>query len=206
MRSFLAILTLTLFVSGCVSGSPATSKSVANAAAAAQKRGDWATAAQLWKQAIEKENGFYTAEFSRHPGLLAIYYYELGRSLGVLKKYDAAEKNLLQALRLDEKSNGPKGMDLTELARLNHARGDNIRAAKYFDQILPRMDEVSEDDPAAYIALLREAAAVYRAVDQNERAAQLEKKADQFAGRHPKASLPSGYGWTPYNQVTTGSN
>lgn len=199
MRILLAIVTFTLFVSGCVSDSPTRSKSVANAATAAQKRGDWATAAQLWKQAIEKENGVYTAEFTRHPRLLAIYYYELGRSLGVLKNYDEAEKSLLQALRLDERSNGPKGMDLTELARLNHARGDNVRASTYFNQVLPRMDEVSEADPAAYVALLREAVTVFQALGQTDRAGELEKKANQFSRGHPKANLPSGYGWTPYN-------
>lgn len=201
MRNFLAILTFTLFVSGCVSAPPTTSKSSANAGMAAQKRGDWVAAAQLFQQAIDKEQGIYSAEFNRHPQLLAIYYYELGRSLGVLRRYDAAENNLRQALHLDEKTNGPKGMDLTELARLNHARGDNKRAATYFDQILPRMDEASEADPGAYLALLREAASVYRAVGQTERSAELEQKADRFSRSHPKASLPSGYGWTPYNQV-----
>ena len=63
---------------------------------------------------------------------------------------------------MDEKFHGPKGMDLVELARLNYARGNNARAASFFNQVLPRMDKISEDDPAAYIALLNEATAVFQ--------------------------------------------
>ena len=199
MRVLLPILTFAVLLSGCVSPpQTSSSKGIASAAAAAQKRGDWTTAAQLWEQAIQKENGFWTLEFARSPKLMAIYYYELGRSLGVLGQYDDAEKNLSRALRLDEKLNGPKGMDLAELARLNHARANNARAASFFDQIFPRMDETSEEDPAAYIALLTEAATVYEAVGQNRRAAELKTKAEKFSARHPNAKIPNDYGWTPY--------
>src|SRR2546430_8983296 len=41
---FRSILTFTIILSGCVSTPKANSRSVANAAATAQKRGDWATA------------------------------------------------------------------------------------------------------------------------------------------------------------------
>ncbi|MFN7140123.1 MAG: tetratricopeptide repeat protein [Limisphaerales bacterium] len=134
--------------------------------------------------------------------MIAIFYYELGRSLGVLERYDEGEKHLLHALRLDEKFNGPKGMDLVELARLNHARGNYVRAASFFDQVLPRMDEVSDADPAAYIALLQEAAVVYQKLGQNSRAAELKTKAQRFSSRYPNAKFPKGYGWTPYKRST----
>lgn len=189
-------------LSGCISA-PRTSAgaSTARAAVAAQKRGDWEIAARLWREAIEKENGFWRPEFARSPRLIAIYYYELGRSLGVLEQYEEAEKDLLQALRLDEKSNGPKGMDLVELARLNHACGNDARAASFFNKVLPRMDEASEADPAAYIALLNEATAVYQRVGQNNRASELKTKVEKFSERHPKAKFADDYGWTPYRKT-----
>jgi tetratricopeptide (TPR) repeat protein len=199
MRSLVTILAFAILLLGCVSTpQKRPSAGIANAAAAAQKRGDWVSAAQLWEQAIQKENGFWRPEFSRSPRLLAIYYYELGRSLGVVGQYEDAEKNLLQALRLDEKFSGPKGMDLVELARLNHAFSNNDRASSFFDQILPRVDEVSGADPAAYIALLAEAATVYRAVGENSRASELSAKAEKFSAGHPNAKFADDYGWTPY--------
>src|SRR5437764_1405070 len=120
-------------------------------------------------------------EFARPTKRMAVYHYELGRSLGVLGRYDEAETNLLQALALDEKLNGPKGTDLVELGRLNHARGNDDRAASFLNQILPRLDEASDAAPAAYIALLEEAAAVYQAVHQDSRAEELKAKAQKFA-------------------------
>jgi tetratricopeptide (TPR) repeat protein len=200
MQVRLAVLVFTVLLSGCVTA-PRTSPSaaLANAASTAQKRGDWAVAAQLWEQAIEKETtGLWRPEFAASPRLRAIYHYELGRSLGVLEKYDEGEKNLLQALRLDEQSNGPKGMDLVELARLNHARGNNDRAASFINQFLPRLDEASEADPAAYIALLNEVIAVFQALDQNSQASELKAKAEKFSARHPNAKIADNYGWTPY--------
>jgi len=199
MRVLLTFLTFTVLISGCISAPRRSSTGdIAKAATAAQKRGDWAVAVQLWKQAIEKENGFWRPGFARSPRLIAIYYYELGRSLGVLQQYDHAEKDLLQALRLDEKFHGSKGMDLVELARLNYARGNNARAASFFNQVLPRMDKISEDDPAAYIALLNEATAVFQALGQTSRASELKEKAEKFSAHHPNAKFADDYGWTPY--------
>jgi tetratricopeptide (TPR) repeat protein len=172
----------------------------------AQLRGDWATAAQLWEQAIKSENGFWTPELSRAPKRMAVYYYELGRSLGVLERYDEGEKDLLQALRLDEKFNGPKGMDFVELARLNHARGNNARAASFFDRFLPRLDETREKDTPAYIALLNEAAMVYHALGQNDRASELKAKAKKFSASHPNAKFSADYSWTPYKITPQNNN
>ncbi len=203
MRCPLAFLTIiAVLLAGCVSAPREGSTNIADAASVAQKRGDWSAAAQLWKEAIQKENGFRKPRFSRSPNLMAIYYYELGRSLGVLGRYPEAEKCLLQALHLDEEFDGPKGMDLVELARLSHARGDDIRAASFLDQVFPRLDEVAQADPAATIELLREAAAVYQAVGQDRRAGELKAKAESFAIRHPNAKLSEEFGWTPYKRTT----
>ncbi len=198
MRSLILLFIATLLFSGCVSAPKSNSATIANAAAAAQKRGDWTAAARLWEEAIQKENGFWKPELSRAPKILAIYYYELGRSLGVLRRYEEAEKNLLQALDLDEKSSGPIGMDLVELIRLNHARGDQTRAVSFFEQVSPRLDEVSESNPAAYIAFLREASEIFQALGKVSRAADLKVKAERFAVNHPEAKFPKDYGWTPY--------
>jgi Tfp pilus assembly protein PilF len=200
MRVGLSIIVLSLFVSGCVTESATDrSRSVASEANVAEKRGDWMTSAQLWEQAINIEKGIWDdPEFSNSPKLIAIYYYELGRSLGVLGKYDDAGRNLLEALRLDEKFNGPKGMDLVELARLNHARGDNARAASYLDKVVSRIDEISEHAPAQYFALLTESAAIYEAVGQSNQAAMLKIKAEKFSESHPDLKSLDDYDWTPY--------
>lgn len=200
MRVGLSIIVLSLYVCGCVTES-ATDRSrlVARQANVAEKHGDWMTSAQLWEQAINIEKGIWDdPELSNSPKLIAVYYYELGRSLGVLGKYDDAERNLLEALRLDEKFNGPKGMDLVELARLNHAHGDNARAASYLDKVVPRIDEVSEHVPAQYFALLTEAAAIYEAVGQNDQTAALKTKAEKFSESHPVLKPLDDYDWTPY--------
>jgi tetratricopeptide (TPR) repeat protein len=198
-QPLISLIVSLAILNGCGSaprgGSNATT---ASAAASAQKRGDWTRAAQLWRQAIEEERGIWRPEYARPTRRSAVYHYELGRSLGVLGQYDDAEKNLLQAFALDEKLNGPKGMDLVELARLNHARGNDRRAASFFDQVLPRLDEIADTNPAAYAALLDEAAAVYEALHQNSRAGELRAKAEKFLARHPNPKFPDDYGWTPY--------
>src|SRR5262245_59647145 len=107
MRILPIVLAITVLLAGCPTKSPTSPiTSIPKAASAAKKRGDWAAAAQLWEEAIQKENGFWKPEFSRSPQRLAIFYYELGRSRGVIGQYDEADKHLLQALRLDEKFNG----------------------------------------------------------------------------------------------------
>jgi tetratricopeptide (TPR) repeat protein len=207
MRIVLIITALAFLFTGCVMQRPTNrSGSIASEAHAAEMRGDWAASAQLWEQAIRVEKGIWDdPELANSPKLVAIYYYELGRSLGVLGQYDEAETNLLQALRLDQKFNGPKGMDLVELARLNHARGNNARAASFFDQVIPRMDEVSEQDPAGYVALLNEAVATYQVLGQSDRASELRAKVEKFSANHPNLKFSDDYSWTPY-KTTSVSN
>jgi tetratricopeptide (TPR) repeat protein len=200
MRISLALVALALLLNACVIERPTNrSGSIAREAHAAQLRSDWVSAAQLWEQAIRVEKGIWSdPELANSPKLMAVYYYELGRSLGVLGQYEDSERDLLQALRLDKKFNGPIGMDLIELARLNHARGDNVRAASFFDQVIPRADEISEKDPAGYVAMFNEAASVAKALGQNERAAELEAKAAKVSVNHPNLKFPDDYSWTPY--------
>jgi len=195
MRNHLLLVVLMVLATGCLSKRPSDpSKPIASGAHAAQMQGDWARASQLWEQAIRIEKGIWHGpELANSPKLAAVYYYELGRSLGVLGQYDDAERNLLEALRLDKKINGPIGMDFVELARLNHARGDNVRAAYYFDLVIPRTDEVSEQDPAGYVALLNEAASVYKSLGQNDRVARLEAKATKVSASHPNLKFPDSY-------------
>jgi tetratricopeptide (TPR) repeat protein len=204
MRIGLIISVLALLFAGCASERPIDrSRSIASEAGSAEMRGDWAASAQLWEQAIVIEKGIWDdPELANSPKLITIYYYELGRSLGVLGQYNEAEKNLLQALRLDQKLNGPKGMDLVELARLNHARGNNIRAASFFDQVIPRTNEISEKDPATYVALLYEAVITYQALGQNDRATELKVKAEKFSANHPNLKPLDNYSWTPYKTIS----
>src|SRR5688500_535510 len=103
MRIVLTFLVVAAFLTGCATR-PTGLTSTAHAAAAAQKRGDWAAAVQLWQQAIKEEQGIWRQhEMARPSERLAIFYYELGRSQGVVGQFDAAEKNLFEALRLDER-------------------------------------------------------------------------------------------------------
>jgi tetratricopeptide (TPR) repeat protein len=206
MRIYLATTALSFLLAGCVMEGPTNrSGSIASEAHAAQLRGDWARAAQLWEQAIRIEQGIWEdPELANSPKLMAIYYYELGRSLGVLGLYDEGEKDLLQALRLDKKFNVPIGMDLTELARLNYARGNNTQAAFYFKQIMPHLDEAISKNPAESIAIMNEAAFVAKALGDNEWATQLKEKSEIVSNSHGNLKLPED--WTPYKMSETPSN
>jgi tetratricopeptide (TPR) repeat protein len=198
MRICLATAVLSFLLAGCVIERPTNrSGSIASEAKAAQLRGDWAKAAQLWEQAIKMEQGIWEdPELANSPKLMAIYYYELGRSLGVLGLYDEGEKDLLQALRLDKKFNVPIGMDVTELARLNYARGNKAQAAFYFKQLMPHLDEAINKNPAESVVLMNEAASVAKALGDNEWATQLKEKSEIVSTSHKNLKLPED--WTPY--------
>ncbi|HEV2694798.1 MAG TPA: hypothetical protein VG347_18020 [Verrucomicrobiae bacterium] len=192
------VLALALMTGGCATHSKAGGGgSIAEQAHDAQLKGDWENAFQLWKQAIQAEQGLWSdPELATRPKLLAVYYYEAGRSAGVVGRYDEADFDLKVALRLDEKFNGPRGMDMVELARLNHARGDNTWAIYYLRQILPRADETIGHVPEQYVALMIEAAAVAKATGDMNLASRLEAKAKAVSDRHPGLKPPSD--WTPY--------
>lgn len=196
--AMLGAVVLAILFNGCAM-QPGASRtgSIAQEAHDAQMRGDWESALRLWKQAIQVEQGLWSdPELANRPKLVAIYYYEAGRSAGVQGRYDEADSDLKIALRLDQRFNGPQGMDLVELARLNHARGDNVQAVAYFKQIIPRADETIDRVPDQYVAVMTEAAVAARATGDMDLAGQLEAKAKKVSDQHPGLKAPAD--WTPY--------
>jgi len=186
---------ISLSLTGCISR-PVERAPSAHHAHAAQERGDWAEAARLWSQAIQEQKGMWKANFISDPQRLAVFYYELGRCEGALCQWEAAERDLNQALALDEKR-GPVWMDLTELARLNHAHGNHARAESYFDRLFADMPEeqVMTKDPVGYSALLLEFSNTVDALGKKEKGAQLRAKAEK-ARSTSNAAVPKD--WTPY--------
>lgn len=202
MKSFTGALLLILLglrlMAGCVSH-PVSS--TGHEAHAAQLRGDWVDAVQLWRQAIQEQKeqkGIWNEQFAGPSARSAVLYYELGRSEGVICQWDEAARDLNQALQLDEIFHGPVWMDLVELGRACHAHGNNSQAEVYFDRLFARMpvDEVARRDADGLIAVCEEAGDVAAALGKFEKSGQFHDKAASLRNTYPQATTPKD--WTPY--------
>lgn len=155
-------------------------------------------AVPLWTRAIEDQKGIWKEQFAAAPSRFAVLYYELGRSEGAICQWDAAARDLNRALEIDEKNRGPVWMDLTELARMYHAQGNDSEAEVYFDRLLKDMPEgvVQGNDPEGMAVLLDEAAQTKAALGKKDESAELRAHADKVRAKHPNLSPPPD--WTPY--------
>lgn len=150
---------------------------------------------------MQERRAFWKDPFAEPPAHFAPLYYERGRSEGAICQWDAAARDLNHAMELDQKSRGPVWMDLTEIARMYHAQGNNSLAEVYFDMLYKDMPEaqVARQDPEGFVADCEEAAEVFAALGKAEKSAQFRAKAAAVRANHPKLSLPKD--WTPYGQV-----
>jgi hypothetical protein len=106
------------WVAGCANPINAkTANNYAQAAAQAQKAGDWGKAKMYWSRAI-----LNAQKGGARPIQLAVVNYEYGRSAGVVCDFTEAERGLLAAHDLDSQSGGPTFLSLFELARLNYGK------------------------------------------------------------------------------------
>jgi tetratricopeptide (TPR) repeat protein len=204
LKNILPVLLIAMafaYGSGCAMPSPGQrSRSAVLEAQTAETQGNWQSAAASWQRAINIEQGIWKdPERANSPKRLAMYYYELGRSLGALGRYDESERALHRALRLDQKYGGPMGMDYAELARLYHTNGYITKSASCFHIVMQHLDEVDNIDPAEYLAVVNEAAVVAKASGDSAWAEKLEAKAKNYSTAHPNLTIPGD--WTPYKKT-----
>jgi len=130
-----------------------TATNYAQAAARAQKAGDWENAQNYWSRAI------VNAQLAgATPSQLAALNYEYGRSSGAVCDYAEAERALKAAYDLDNQSGGPAFMALFELARLNLDQKKFVEAINYFDRAFQIAEEkgVSKASPIGTAEALEE--------------------------------------------------
>lgn len=148
-----------------------------------QQKGDWSSARESWARAVA---GMDTSQMSM--AQQAVYHYEYGRTLGVTCHFDEAERELLEAYRLDAESDGPAYMSLSELARLNLEQRKFAEAAIYFERMLNETDEKElEQSPAEHAAILDEFSAALTGAGDVDHAAQVHEEAMDIRRKHPDA-------------------
>lgn len=189
-----------IFTSGCFTP---TAPSAAHQAHAAQTRGDWAAAVPLWKQAIQEQStqehkSIWKEQFAAPPTENAALYYELGRSEGAICQWDAAVQDLDHALAIDDRTRGPVWMDLLELGRLYHAKGDNVQAEMQFDRLFKDMPEdiLAKRDPNGLYGLLMEASQTKAGLGKTSESVGLRTRAEKLRAKNPRIAPPAD--WTPY--------
>ncbi|HEY1791930.1 MAG TPA: hypothetical protein VGG34_03365 [Opitutaceae bacterium] len=169
-----------------------------NAGHVAETHNDWALAGKFWSRAV-----FY-AEAERIPkNMTAIPYYELGRCLGVTGDYVGAEANLKKAQSVDMETGQHTFMDLTELARMELARGQLIVAISYYEQDLRELDSIDAANrtPAAFADLLSEYASCLKQVGRADEGSKVLARADEIRAMNP--NLHSITDQTPYGKFPT---
>lgn len=147
-----------------------------------QMQGDWDAARESWARAVANiDDSSATIEQQ------AVYHYEYGRSLGMTCHFDEAERELLEAYRLDAESDGPDYMSLTELARLNLDQKKYAESALYFERLLVYADERTPQ-PVEMAEILDEYAAALAGTG-NETEAEIErKKGEAIRREYPQAA------------------
>lgn len=112
----------------------------------------------------------------------AVYAYEYGRASGVICDWNEAEKGLLAALEIDNRTGGPIHMSYVELARMYQARNSNENSEKYFSLAKAALDEKQADtrDPIGYANILEAYSEVLLKLKKKSEAAQLASKAKEI--------------------------
>jgi tetratricopeptide (TPR) repeat protein len=163
----------------------------------AEAHGDWEIAQKFFARAVvygEKEQIPKMA--------MATTYYELGRCFGVLGDFDESESNLKRALSADTDSGQETFMDLTELARLNMARGRFSDAIGYFETDFRRLVAANADmtSPIAYADLLAEYAECLKKVGRTKDADEALQRSAALRSANPgKISITD---HTPYGKYS----
>jgi hypothetical protein len=132
--------------------------------------------------------------------ITAVYAYEYGRASGAICDWTEAERGLKHSYELDLKTKGPIYMDLVELARMYHAKGELNKSNQYFNLAKNELDKLQADtrDAIAYANILAEYAVVLSALGKHTQATPLKKREkeirDVFKGR------TSSHKQTPYGK------
>ncbi len=154
----------------------------AQAADTASASGDWSLSYREWRQAVA------AAEQAKLPATaLAVIYYEYGRAAGVTCHFAIAERYLDKAYQLDKRNDGPVYLALIELARVNLDQGKDARAADYFAQAIPLLEQIGapQQAPAEFARVLDEYARALRQLGRNQAAEQAAGRAAGLRKRFP---------------------
>lgn len=154
----------------------------AQAADTASASGDWTLSYREWRQAVA------AAEQTKLPATaLAVIYYEYGRAAGVTCHFDVAERYLDKSYQLDKRNDGPFYLALIELARVNLDQGKNARAADYFAQAIPLLEQIGapQQAPAEFARVLDEYARALRKLGRDQAAEQAANRAASLRKRFP---------------------
>jgi tetratricopeptide (TPR) repeat protein len=190
-----------LLLTGCVSALNARNADVhAEAGYAAQRRGDWEAAARQFAQAVVNADLAHADARGR-----AMVSYEYGRAMGVLCRYEDAEKYLLLAKELNESAGHAPYLPLYELAVLKVKLGKNSQALVYFNQLMPMIEKENllSTAPLGVADAHEQFGAALDATGQGARAAVQRERGRAIRAANP-AARPVGAG-TPYGTRCTAS-
>ena len=169
-----ALLFFCLLVSHAVSSALLEFDEYLQRADAARTRGDWESVANQYAQAINHP------DLPRDGAMRSRVNLEYGRALGVICQFAEAEKFLLRAKDIAEKSQSPMFSVLYELGSISVAQKKYSEASAYFVQLLPLMDR----DPQAKNSSLKAADAYEKFAE----ALAATGKADEAAVRRADAA------------------
>ncbi len=135
MKSLVLAILTAFIVSGCASAlNIQNAENHAQAGYVAQSRGDWQNSMRQFAQAVVNADLGDADSQGK-----SVVNYEYGRSLGVLCKYEDAEKYLLRSKELKEQLGQSPYLALYELGLLNETQGKYTAAAIYFAQLISEM-------------------------------------------------------------------
>ena len=146
------------------------------------EKGNWASARKWFSDAV------VGAQLGKaKPEALAILYYEYGRTLGVVCKYDESEFFLNKANKLDAYLKGPRYMSLVELARLSLDQKKWDKTIDYFDQAMPELERINVQTkaPHAYADILDEYAKALEGLNKPE-ATEYHQRANDIRKKYPQ--------------------
>jgi tetratricopeptide (TPR) repeat protein len=193
MRFLAATITVFALV-GCASSiNLKNAEAHAQAGYVAQSRGDWDASARQFAQAVVNAD-LGNAE----AGPKGTVNYEYGRSMGVVCRFDDAQKYLLRAKEFQEKAGLAPFLPLFELALVsNHQRKYN-HAMGYFQQLLPivERERLVTTAPLGVAEVYSAMALTSEGLGKAGEAEALRAKASSIRAQNPNAR-PLG-GGTPY--------
>jgi tetratricopeptide (TPR) repeat protein len=184
MKFFLPLL-LILMISSCGSHQAITGKSASahsKAGWADMQKGDWDSARRHFARAVGNGN------LANLPASnMAVFNYEYGRSLGVTCFYDEAETYLLKAYELDQESDGPTYMSLTELSRLLMDQQRYEEAARYFERLFNELPEKTiHEAPIGHADILGEYAVVLSKIGRYDEAIDIRNRERSIREANPE--------------------
>jgi len=141
------------------------------------KSGDMFTARMAFGRAWMNANWGHEQE-----GITAVYAYNYGRASGAICDWVEAERGLLKAYELDQKTKGPLHMSLIELGFMYKAQGAIEKAEKYFNLGKKEADKqhIVTKDPIGYATFLSEYAEVLSLLKKPKEAIRLKNRSEEI--------------------------